>query len=117
MITPGLPVKKEAVRYLKKMPCSKIAEANEVLHSLFPGILGDDVYARAKSEVQNQKFGKNATCISGIEFHLKTCEYGRVRRGAPGKKGSKGPCDGCTGVCIVVGAKGAQGITGAPGTN
>ena len=42
-------MKKEAVRYLKKMPCSKVAEANEILLSLFPGILGDDVYATARS--------------------------------------------------------------------
>ena len=85
------------------MPCSKVADANEILHSLFPGILGDDVYARAKSEVQNQNFEKNATCISGIEFHLKTCEYGRVRRDASAARmASNDDCNGCQKVCIII---------------
>ena len=104
---PGLPVQKEAVRYLKKMRCGEVAEAEEMLHSLFPGALSDDVSAKAKTEVQNRNINNNATCITGIEFHLKTCQYGRAKRGAsgpPGHAGQKGEkdCTICIGICIAL---------------
>jgi hypothetical protein len=97
-------VKKEAVRFLKKMPCSKVAEAEEMLNSLFPEALGDDVSARTKSEIQNRNLEKSPSCFSGIEFHLKSCENRRARRGAAGPKGSDGSsgCGVCIGLCIAI---------------
>ena len=100
-------MKKEAVRFLKKMPCSKVAEAEEMLNSLFPEALGDDVSARTKSEIQNRNLVKSPSCFSGIEFHLKSCENRRARRGAPGSTGPKGSdgssgCGVCIGLCIAI---------------
>ena len=103
----GLQVQKEAVRFLKKMRCGEVGEAEEMLHSLFPGALSDDVSAKAKTEVQNRNINNDATCITGIEFHLKTCQYGRAKRGAPGSKGEAGQtggkkCGVCIGICIAL---------------
>ena len=82
----GLPVQKEAVRYLKKMRCGEVGEAEEMLHSLFPGALSDDVSAKVKTEVQNRNINNDATCISGIEFHLKNSQYRRAKRAVASPK-------------------------------
>ena len=78
------------------MRCGEVGEAEEMLHSLFPGAPGDEVFAKAKTEVQNRNIKNDATCIIGIEFHLKTCRYVRARRAA-----AKG-CGFCIGKCTVI---------------
>ena len=95
------------MRFLKKMPCCKVAEAEEMLNSLFPEALGDDVSARTKSEIQYRNLEKSPSCFSDIEFHLKSCENRRARRGAPGPTGPKGSdgssgCGVCIGLCIAI---------------
>ena len=62
------------------MRCGEVGEAEEMLHSLFPGALNDDVSAKAKTEVQNRNISNDETCITGIEFHLKTSQYRRAKR-------------------------------------
>ena len=64
------------------MRCDEVAEAEEKLQSLLPGILSDEVSTRVKSEIQNRNIKSDATCITGIELHLKTKQYHRARRGA-----------------------------------
>ena len=66
------------------MRCDEVAEAEEKLQSLLPGILSDEVSTRVKSEIQNRNIKSDATCITGIELHLKTKQYHRARRGAAG---------------------------------
>ena len=100
-------MKKEAVRFLKKMPCSKVAEAEEMLNSLFPEALGDDVSARTKSEIQNRNLEKSPSCFSGIEFISKVVKIGEQDVGAPGPTGPKGSdgssgCGVCIGLCIAI---------------
>ena len=111
-ITSGLPVKAETMRFLKKMPCNEVPEAEEMLRNLFPGALDDDVSKRVKSEIEN--IDERATCISGVEFHLKNCQYSRAKRGLAGSKGSNN-CKNCKGVCAVVIVKGRTGSVGPPG--
>ena len=88
------------MRYLKKIRCGEVSEAEEMLHSLFPEALGDDVTARAKTEVNNRHINKDAPCIAGIEFHF-GCQYGRAKRRAHGP--TSDPCKYCVkNYCIVV---------------
>ena len=85
------------------MPCNEVPEAEEMFNELFPGLFGDDVTARTKSEIENLSHTENPTCIAGIEFHLKRCEYRRTRRGLQAlARGDD--CDGCTG-CIIIDLK------------
>ena len=111
-ITSGLPVRAEAMRFVKKMPCNEVPEAEEMLNNLFPGALDDDVSQRVKSEIEN--IDERATCISGVEFHLKNCQYGRTKRGLAGSKGSNN-CKNCKGVCVVVIVKERTGSVRPPG--
>ena len=83
------------------MPCSEVPEAEEMFNELFPGLFGDDVTAKTKSEVEHLAQKETPTCISGIEFHLKRCEYRRTRRGLQAlARGDD--CDVCTGCIIII---------------
>ena len=83
------------------MSCSEVPEAEEMFNELFPGLFGDDVTARTKSEIENLSFKQNPTCIAGIEFHLKRCEYRRARRGLQLALARGKDCKVCTG-CIII---------------
>ncbi|XP_046860819.1 uncharacterized protein LOC124454056 [Xenia sp. Carnegie-2017] len=79
----GLPVRKEALRFLKKMRCSEFVEAEKLLNELFPGSLNEDVARRTKLKMKELHLkNKHAMCISGIEFHFSVCEQGRSKRAA-----------------------------------
>ena len=84
------------------MPCSEVPEVEEMFNELFPGLFGDDVAAKTKSEIKNITHKENPTCIAGIEFHLKRCEYRRARRGLQAQlQALASDCNGCKG-CIII---------------
>lgn len=79
-------MRQTTVRFLKKMPCSEVVEAEKLLSQLFPGFVSEDVERRTKLQVEKLNLkNENATCISGVEFNVNFCKNARCKRRAAKK--------------------------------